>query len=153
MKTAIEGQVPGVGLGFTQPIEMRFNELIAGSRSDLAIKIFGEDLDRLKETAEATARAIEKVPGAADVKVEQIAGLPILRVVVDRDQIARYGLAAEDVLAIVETIRAGRKSTLEVGDVRREVIELQRQNRELRRDLDAIKKKMETGSAPPAKKK
>jgi len=119
MKTAIEEQVPGVGLGFTQPIEMRFNELIAGSRSDLAIKIFGEDLDRLKAAAEATARAIEKVPGAADVKVEQIAGLPILRVVVDRDQIARYGLAAEDVLAIVETIRAGRVVGMVIQGVKR----------------------------------
>jgi cobalt-zinc-cadmium resistance protein CzcA len=119
MKTAIEEQVPGVGLGFTQPIEMRFNELIAGSRSDLAIKIFGEDLDRLKAAAEATARAIEKVPGAADVKVEQIAGLPMLRVVADRDQIARYGLAAEDVLTIVETIRVGRVVGMVIQGVKR----------------------------------
>jgi len=119
MKMAIEGHVPGVGLGFTQPIEMRFNELIAGSRSDLAIKIFGEDLDRLKQTAEATARAIEKVRGAADVKVEQIAGLPMLRVIVDRDQMARYGLAAADVLAVVETTRAGRMVGIVIQGVKR----------------------------------
>ncbi|WP_447978014.1 efflux RND transporter permease subunit [Candidatus Nitrospira bockiana] len=119
MKAAIEASVPGVGLGFTQPIEMRFNELIAGSRSDLAVKIFGEDLDLLKQTAEATGRAIEKVPGAADVKVEQIAGLPILRVIVDRDQIARYGLTADDVLAVVETARAGRVVGTVIQGVRR----------------------------------
>ncbi|BFU95623.1 MAG: Protein HelA [Nitrospira sp.] len=119
MKAAIEGNVPGVGLGFTQPIEMRFNELIAGSRSDLAIKIFGDDLDRLKQTADATARAIEAVSGAADVKVEQIAGLPMLRVVVDRDQIARYGFTADDVLAVVETTRAGRVVGMVIQGVRR----------------------------------
>jgi cobalt-zinc-cadmium resistance protein CzcA len=119
MKAAVEGHVPGVGLGFTQPIEMRFNELIAGSRSDLAIKIFGEDLDRLKQLAEATARAIEKVPGAADVKVEQIAGLPVLRVIVDRDQIARYGLSGADVLSVVETARAGRVVGMVIQGVKR----------------------------------
>jgi cobalt-zinc-cadmium resistance protein CzcA len=107
MKAALDGEVPGIGLGFTQPIEMRFNELIAGSRSDLAIKIFGEDLDLLTQTAERVAVALERVPGAADVKVEQIAGLPLLRVVVDREQIARYGLTAADVLAFVEVARVG----------------------------------------------
>lgn len=119
MKAAIEADVPGVGLGFTQPIEMRFNELIAGSRSDLTIKIFGDDLDRLKQTAEATALAIEAVSGAADVKVEQIAGLPMLRVVVDRDQIARYGLTADDVLAVVETAQAGRVVGMVIQGMRR----------------------------------
>jgi cobalt-zinc-cadmium resistance protein CzcA len=107
MKGALLEQVPGVGLGFTQPIEMRFNELIAGVRSDLAVKIFGPDLDRLKQKAEMVARALETVPGAADVKVEQVAGLPLLRVIVDREQIARYGITAEDVLTLVQTTRVG----------------------------------------------
>jgi heavy metal efflux system protein len=107
MQSAIRDAVPGVGLGFTQPIEMRFNELIAGSRSDFAIKIFGTDLNVLRQTAEAVARALEGVQGAADVRVEQITGLPLMRVIVDRDQIARYGLTADDVLSIVETSRAG----------------------------------------------
>lgn len=105
-KTLME-QVPGVGLGFTQPIEMRFNELIAGVRSDLAVKIFGPDLDILKQQAERAARALQTVRGAEDVKVEQVAGLPLLRVIVDRAEIARYGLTAEEVLAIVQTTRAG----------------------------------------------
>ncbi|MEK9172800.1 MAG: efflux RND transporter permease subunit, partial [Nitrospirota bacterium] len=108
MKPAILEAVPGVGLGFTQPIEMRFNELIAGTRSDLAVKIFGPDLDVLKQKAEAVARALEKVQGAADVKVEQVAGLPLIRVIVDRDQIARYGLTADDVLTLVQATRVGR---------------------------------------------
>lgn len=107
MKSAILEAVPGVGLSFTQPIEMRFNELIAGARSDLAIKIFGPDLDVLKQKADALARVLEQVPGAEDVKVEQVAGLPLLRVVVDRYQIARYGLTAEEVLTLIETLRAG----------------------------------------------
>ncbi|MFO0767148.1 MAG: CusA/CzcA family heavy metal efflux RND transporter [Nitrospiraceae bacterium] len=108
IKPAILEAVPGVGLGFTQPIEMRFNELIAGTRSDLAVKIFGPDLDVLKQQAEAVARVLETVPGAADVKVEQVAGLPLLRVTIDREQIARYGLTADEVLALVQTSRVGR---------------------------------------------
>jgi len=107
MKPAILDAVPGVGLGFTQPIEMRFNELIAGTRSDLAVKIFGPDLDVLKQKAEAVARVMEKVRGAADVKVEQVAGLPLLRVIVDREQIARYGLTADEVLTLVQATRVG----------------------------------------------
>lgn len=108
MKTAVADVVPGVGLGFTQPIEMRFNELIAGTRSDLAVKIFGPDLEVLKQLADTLARALETVQGAADVKVEPVAGLPLLRVIVDREQIARYGLQADDVLTLVQTARAGR---------------------------------------------
>jgi heavy metal efflux system protein len=108
IQAAIRETVPGVGLGFTQPIEMRFNELIAGSRSDLAIKLFGTDLDVLRDRAEAVARALAGVQGAADVRVEQITGVPLLRVIVDREQIARYGLTAEDILSLVETARAGR---------------------------------------------
>jgi cobalt-zinc-cadmium resistance protein CzcA len=107
MKPAILDAVPGVGLGFTQPIEMRFNELIAGTRSELAVKIFGPDLEVLKRQAEAVARVLETVRGAADVKVEQVAGLPLLRVIVDREQIARYGLTADEVLTLVETTRVG----------------------------------------------
>lgn len=107
LKQAIMEQVPGVGLSFTQPIEMRFNELIAGVRSDLAVKIFGPDLDMLKQQAEIVARTLEQIQGAADVKVEQIAGLPLLRVIVNREEIARYGLTADEVLTLVRTMRVG----------------------------------------------
>jgi len=107
MKDAIMKEVPGVGLGFTQPIEMRFNELIAGVRSDLAVKIFGPDLDVLKQQAERVARTLERVKGAADIKVEQVAGLPLLRIIIKREEIARYGLTADEVLTLIETTRVG----------------------------------------------
>jgi len=107
MKDAIMEEVPGVGLGFTQPIEMRFNELIAGVRSDLAVKIFGPDLDVLKQQAERVARTLERVQGAADIKVEQVAGLPLLRIIIKREEIARYGLTADEVLTLIETTRVG----------------------------------------------
>ena len=116
MKEAITNEVPGVGLGFTQPIEMRFNELIAGVRSDLAVKIFGPDLDVLKQQAEQVARALERVQGAADVKIEQVAGLPLLRVIVNREEIARYGLTAEEVLQLIQATRVGHVAgTVEIG--------------------------------------
>lgn len=108
MAVALEAAVPGVGIGFTQPIEMRFNELISGVRSDIAVKIFGDDLDVLKERGDAVARVLARIPGARDIKVEQLAGLPVLRVKIDRQKIARYGINAEDVVAAIEAAGAGR---------------------------------------------
>jgi len=108
MQHAILKSVHGVGLGFTQPIEMRFNELIAGTRSDVAVKIFGQDLSVLRQHAEQVARALQGISGAADVKVEQVSGVPRIRIIVDRDQIARYGINADEVLAYVQTARAGQ---------------------------------------------
>ena len=119
MKQLLVEAVPGVGLGFTQPIEMRFNELIAGSRSDLAIKIFGQDLGVLRQKAEEVARTLETVSGAEDVKVEQVAGLPLMRVIVDRNQIARYGLTADDVLTLVQVTRVGHVVGIVVQGPRR----------------------------------
>ena len=108
MKTAVLESVHGVGLSFTQPIEMRFNELIAGTRSDVAIKIFGEDLQLLKKQGELVAKIVQDIPGAADVKVEQVSGIPRIRIIVDRDQIARYGINADDILAYIQTARVGQ---------------------------------------------
>jgi cobalt-zinc-cadmium resistance protein CzcA len=108
MQQAILESVHGVGLGFTQPIEMRFNELIAGTRSDVAVKIFGQDLSVLRKHAEQVASALQGIPGAADVKAEQVSGVPRIRIIVDRDQIARYGINADEVLAYVQTARAGQ---------------------------------------------
>lgn len=108
MTEALEREVPGAGFGFTQPIEMRFNELIAGVRSDIGVKLFGEDLDVLKTKAEEIARVLGAVPGSADVKAEQIAGLPMIRVIVDRERIARYGINAADVLDVVQASRVGK---------------------------------------------
>ena len=97
-------RVPGNIFSYSQPIELRVQELIAGVRSELAITLFGEDLDQLRSTAEEIARVTRNVPGAAEVKVEQTVGFPFLRVHVRRDEIARYGINASQVLDVVETI-------------------------------------------------
>jgi cobalt-zinc-cadmium resistance protein CzcA len=108
MKEELEKQVPGVGFSFTQPIEMRFNELIAGVRSDIAVKIFGDDLDTLHDKAEQVAAVLSTVKGAADVRVEQTAGLPVIRASIDRNRLARYGLTAQQVLDTLEAARVGK---------------------------------------------
>jgi len=108
MEKALGDAVPGSGFSFTQPIEMRFNELIAGVRADVAVKLFGDDLDTLAKKGEEISRVVSSVPGAADVKVEQTTGLPVLRVRVDRDRCARYGISVGDVLDTVEAARAGK---------------------------------------------
>jgi cobalt-zinc-cadmium resistance protein CzcA len=108
MHAALEAGIPGNVFSFTQPIEMRFNELIAGAKSDLAVKVFGDDLDVLYQKAQDLASILAEVRGAADVKVEQTAGLPMIRVRVDRDRIARLGVSVDDVLAAVEAARSGR---------------------------------------------
>ncbi len=108
MHDALERAVPGNVFSFTQPIEMRFNELIAGTKSDLAVKVFGDDLDLLSQKGRELAAILAGVPGAADVRVEQTAGLPMIRVRVDRDRIARLGASVDDVLSAVEAARSGR---------------------------------------------
>jgi len=102
--------IPGIEYEFTQPIEMRFNELITGVRADLAIKIFGENLDVLYKKAQEIQNAIQDVEGAADITVEKIAGLPQMSVVYDRQKIAKYGLNVEDLNNIVTTGFAGKSA-------------------------------------------
>jgi cobalt-zinc-cadmium resistance protein CzcA len=108
MSEALQKEVPGAGFGFTQPIEMRFNELIAGVRSDVGVRIFGDDLNLLAEKGNELAQALSSVRGAADVRVEQTAGLPMIRITIDRERLARYGLNAADVLDSVQAIRVGK---------------------------------------------
>lgn len=108
----LQKAVPGNIFSYSQPIELRMQELIAGVRSDVAITIYGDDLETLRKQAEEVVRVVSKVPGAADVKAEQTGGLPYLRIVINRDQIARYGINARDVLDAVEAI-GGR----EVGQI------------------------------------
>ena len=104
--------IPGVNLSFEQPIQMRFNELIAGVKSDVAIKIFGENLDVLFENGNKTAKIISNIDGLTDIKVEQIVGMPQLVVKYIRARIAQYGLNIEDVNAILNTALAGGKAGL-----------------------------------------
>ncbi len=108
MEKALSEAVPGVGFSYTQPIEMRFNELIAGVRSDIAVKLFGDDLDTLRTKGEEIRQIVAEVPGAEDVRLEQTAGLPVMRVQVDRMRTARYGIPVRTVLDTVEAARAGR---------------------------------------------
>lgn len=104
MDQALGAEVAGAQFSYSQPIELRVQELIAGVRSDVAITIFGEDLDTLKRLGDDVVRVVAKVPGAADTKAEQVAGLPYLRVIIDREAIARYGINARQVLDTVEAL-------------------------------------------------
>jgi cobalt-zinc-cadmium resistance protein CzcA len=105
-------QVPGNNYEFTQPIQMRFNELIAGVRGDVAVKVYGDDFDQMNVTAEAVATALRDTPGSADVKVEQTTGLPMLTVKLDRQALARYGLNVADVQEVVNIAIGGREAGL-----------------------------------------
>lgn len=108
MSEALEAKVPNGVFSFSQPIELRVAELISGVRSDVAIKLFGDDLDTLKETAEKISRVVGRVKGAEDVKVEQVTGLPQLQIKPDRARLARYGVNVEDVNDLVESVVAGK---------------------------------------------
>lgn len=104
---------PGMKMIFTQPIEMRVNEMIMGIRSDLGIKIFGDDLNALKNLAAKVDKILREIQGSADIYVEQITGLPVLEIEVNHEAIARYGIPAREVLEIVEMIGVKK-----VGEIR-----------------------------------
>lgn len=106
-------QLPGIAISMSQPIKFRQMELIegVGVRSDVAVKIFGDDLDVLLRKAHEVAAVVGKVPGAADVKVQQIAGLPVLQVRIDRAAIARYGINVADVQEVIQSAIAGTEAT------------------------------------------
>jgi cobalt-zinc-cadmium resistance protein CzcA len=109
---ALEKRAPNAAFSFSQPIELRVSELISGVRSDIAIKLFGDDLGTLKKMADRIGAVVSKVPGAEDVKVEATSGLPQLQIKPDRAAIARYGINVEDVNSLVESIVAGKKAGL-----------------------------------------
>ncbi|MDO5216480.1 efflux RND transporter permease subunit [Legionella pneumophila] len=116
-------QVPGNNYEFTQPIQMRFNELISGVRSDVAVKVFGDDMDVLLKIAESISVQLKKVPGAADVKVEQVSGLPLLTVQINREALARYGLQISSVQDAIVIATGGKKGgELFEGDKRFDLI-------------------------------
>lgn len=106
MKAALE-PVTGAEFNFSQPIQLRFNELMTGAKADIAIKLYGEDMAELYAKAKEAAKFVEKVPGAADVLVEQAMGLPQLVVKYDRAKIARYGMNIEELNTIIRTAYAG----------------------------------------------
>ena len=131
--------VPGNNYEFTQPIEMRFNELIAGVRSDLAVKIFGDDFNTLVETAEAVEAVISEIPGAADVRTEQATGLPLLSVIPDREALARYGMSVADVQDVIAASIGGRVAgQVFEGDRRFDIVVRLPEN--LRGNVEAIRR-------------
>lgn len=133
----LEKNVPGTIFSYSQPIELRMQELIAGVRSDISIMLFGEDLNLLKQKADEIVRVVSQVRGAADTKAEQTAGLPYLRIRIDRGAIARYGINAEQILNVVEAM--GGKITGQVLEGQRRFFLQVRFREEDRQDVDTIR--------------
>ncbi len=138
IQTAVN-EHPGNIYEFSQPIQLRVNELISGVRSDVAVKVFGDDMKVLNDTANRIASVIKNIPGASEVKVEQTTGLPVLTVNIDRDKTARYGLNIGDVQDAVAIAVGGTEAgTVFQGDRRFDIIVRLPEN--LRSDIEAIKR-------------
>ncbi len=139
--TAIEEEAEkyaGNAYEFSQPIQLRFNELISGVRSDVAVKVYGDDMDVLAATGKEIAAVLGRTPGAAEVKVEQTGGLPMLTVTIDREKTARYGLNIGDVQEALSIATGGREAgTMFEGDRRFDIVV--RLPEVLRTDLDALR--------------
>ena len=130
--------IPGNNYEFTQPVQMRMNELIAGVRADVAIKVYGDDLEQLTQVGGAIEKIADKVRGAADVKMEQVTGLPVLTITPDRQALARYGLSIEEVQDTITIAMGGRSAgQLFEGDRRFDIVV--RLPEALRTDLDRLK--------------
>ncbi|MBI5939655.1 MAG: CusA/CzcA family heavy metal efflux RND transporter [Caulobacterales bacterium] len=134
---AAVAKIPGNNYEFTQPIQMRFNELLSGVRADVAVKVFGDDLDQLLEIGDSIEMVVASVDGAQDVGVEQVTGLPVLQITPNRAALARLGLNIEDVQSVVATSLGGAVAgQVFEGDRRFDVVV--RLPEALRRDVDAI---------------
>lgn len=137
MERALE-ELPGNNYEFTQPIQMRFNELISGVRADLGIKIFGDDLDQLVLTANDVLKVVNSIEGAADARVEQVTGLPTLSVIPNRTALGRYGLNVADLQDWVSAALGGESAgIIYEGDRRFELVV--RLPETTRRDIDRLK--------------
>jgi cobalt-zinc-cadmium resistance protein CzcA len=137
MKENLE-KIPGMRYSFSQPIELRVSELIAGVRSDIAIKLFGEDFEVLKPKAEEIERVVASIRGAEDVKTEQVAGLPVVQVKIDRGAIARYGINVSDIQDVITTAVGGKAASQVLeGQMRFDL--LVRFTEEARNNIEEIK--------------
>ncbi|MDE5423685.1 CusA/CzcA family heavy metal efflux RND transporter [Ancylomarina sp. DW003] len=145
--------IPGVNYEFTQPIEMRFNELLTGVREDIAIKLFGEDLDILATKAEEIGKLITGIDGIADMRVEATAGLPQITVKYKSEMLARYGLTVSQVNTLVSSAFAGGVAgTIFEGEKRFElVVRLDRNNRKSINDIRELYVNLDNGSQIPLK--
>jgi cobalt-zinc-cadmium resistance protein CzcA len=136
--------LPGMRMVFTQPIEMRVNEMEAGIRADVGVKVFGDDLEVLRRKAAEIDAVLRAVPGAADVVTEQVTGLSVLQVEVDWDAIARRGIAAREVLDVVEALGGIGVGEIQEGE-RRFPLAIRLDDR-YRRDPDAVRRIVVTAS-------
>lgn len=130
-------EVPGQGYNFSQPIEMRFSELVSGVKADIGIKVFGEDLEVLRQKAEEIRAVVAEIPGAADVEVEQVEPIPVLQIDIDREAIGRFGVSISEVQELISSALGGEEiGQIREGDKRYELIV--RLPAEVRNDADAI---------------
>lgn len=132
-------EVPGNNYEFTQPIQMRFNELLSGVRADVAVKVFGDDMDTLFDVGEQIEKLLGTVPGASDVRVEQVTGLPVLSIQIDREKMARFGLNVTDVQDAVAIAMGGRSAGLIFEGDRRFDLQV-RLPEHLRGDIETLKR-------------
>src|SRR5256712_6271298 len=132
-------QVVGTGVEIEQPVQLRANELISGVKSDMAVKVYGDDIDVLKETAEQIRDVLVKIHGAADPKVQQVDGLPMLTIQLKREALARYGLSVGEVQEVVE-MAIGGKSAGQVFEGDRRFPLIVRLPDEMRTDPDALRR-------------
>ncbi|MCT4600036.1 MAG: CusA/CzcA family heavy metal efflux RND transporter [Marinifilaceae bacterium] len=144
-------EIPGVNYEFSQPVEMRFNELLTGVREDLAIKIFGEDLDVLALKASEIEKLISKIPGVGDLRAEATKGLPQITIEYDRERVARYGLKIKDLNTLVETAFSGLKAgVLYEGEKKFDIVlRLQKSSRTSINDVRNIYVSLSNGSQVP----
>ncbi|KQP13183.1 CusA/CzcA family heavy metal efflux RND transporter [Pseudorhodoferax sp. Leaf267] len=135
----VVARIPGNNYEFSQPIQLRFNELVSGVRADVAVKVFGDDMAVLNKTAADIERVLNAIPGAAEVNVEQTTGLPMLTVNIDREKATRYGINIADVQDTIATAIGGRAAgTLFEGDRRFDIVVRLPEN--VRGNLDAIRR-------------
>ncbi|MCC7434992.1 MAG: efflux RND transporter permease subunit [Methanoregulaceae archaeon] len=131
-------EVPGQGYNFSQPIQMRFAELVSGVKADIGIKVFGEDLKELKSRADEIASVMREIPGAQDVEVEQVDEVPVLQIDIDRDAISRLGINIDDIQELVATALGGEPVGQIIEGDKRFALTVTMPD-ELRNDIDAIK--------------
>lgn len=138
MAAVLEEEVPGVNAEFTQPIQMRFNEMIAGAKSEIVVKIFGEDLDELAKKAAECERLIRKIDGVASVKVERVTGLPQIQVKFNKAKVAQYGLSIDELNLFLKTAFAGETTGVIFEKERRFDVAI-RLDSAYRKDIENVK--------------
>lgn len=145
--------VPGQKISFSQPIELRINEMVSGVRSDVGIKLFGDDFGTLVQKSQEIERVLHGIPGAADISVEQVTGQPVLQVKVKQDQLARYGVPAKVVLDITEALGTLPAGTIYEGQLRFPLtIRLPDEHRKSKEAIEAIQIATPKGDTIPLKR-